>query len=171
MSALRTSLAFTGLLGLAALSTACGMKGPETVPFAPERTRVVIAATPEEIASVLKEDFPARYIAGLRKLNGQGGEMKNPQTSMQMVPPDMIRVRFGADATRGDSFDFFYKVTPEGTSIAGDGYVMVTGTVGTPGAAMHVQHSPSVDEEGMVKAILLDVKVKAEALHIKNGSK
>jgi len=170
MKSLRTSLSLASVLGLAVLFNACGTQSINAVPFAPEKTRIMIAATPEEVTTVLGQDFVNRFREEHMKRSGMGGPA-HLESSAKIVPPDMIRVKFGpAETQRGDSFDFYFQKVQGGISLVGDGYAMVTGTVQNPGPVMKVQYRPSDNEEALVKGIMLEIKAKAEALHAKNGS-
>ena len=170
MQSLRTSLPLASILGLAVLFNACGTQSINAVPFAPERTRIMIAATPEEVSTVLGQDFVNRFREEHRKKNGPMGP-ERIESSANIIPPDMIRVKFGPAATqRGDTFDFYFQKVAGGISIVGDGYAMVTGTPENPGPVFKVQYRSGDDEEALVKGIMLEIKAKAEALHNKNGS-
>jgi len=167
----RTSLPFAAVLGLAVLFTACGTPTIDATPFIPERTRTVIAATPEEVTTVIAQDFVNRFREEHAKKSGPVGPA-HLESSTKLVPPDMIRVKFGAAETqRADTFDFYFQKVQGGISIVGDGYAMVTGTPQNPGPVMKIQYRAGDNEEALVKGIMLEIKAKAEALHTKNGSK
>jgi len=158
------------LLGAALAFLGCGH--PTVVPFQPEKTRVVIAASPKVIADTLATDFllPAlnvgRSLSGQPPVAGPLSEVLETWGLGQEVTMDdsaihlrVMVVNKAKSIGGGESFyDFPYSAAPGGVSMVCNGMGVQFGNVKQVASV-----SSGQDLEQKLRQILLDVKAKAES--------
>lgn len=196
LASLKTIILSAGFGAVIAVTTGC-MGGPSVIPFQPEKTRVGISATPEEVASILEANFEPLYLAKKKELYAEFvvKDAKVPvQHPLAVAVSAESHIRFYFDSQNGNPYlpggwmDFPYAMVDGGISLVSNGETIVMPCFDPskaqvkPGSGISWQtdeyyapqgrgHLQSKDEEGMVRGILLDVKSKAEELHARNRSK